>query len=224
MEDNKTFTIDVGLSLMKEDEKLLMRKGADMVSSYGGTIYPMDLFAAGALNRAFNLSQGFRALVAQRNIYCIGAILRLHLDTAIRFYAGFLVSDPHDFATKVHSGKHIRNFTDRNGHRLTDHYLVTQLSEEFPGIKEHYQNTSGYVHMSEVHTRSIMKLGSVSDSFQLSIGDRGKEVPDSAFCTAIQSFRTSTEILLLYIVGWIFTKNNPEKVAEMKKDRDSKQN
>lgn len=53
-----------------------------------------SLFGIGVGRRAVALSSGFRVMVEQCNSLCAMPIVRMQLDTAIRFYAGFFVADP----------------------------------------------------------------------------------------------------------------------------------
>jgi len=213
MKDLGTGSIDGGVAAMEADERDMIDRVSKMMEAHGRAVYPLDFYALGALNRAFNLSLGFRALVAPRNFYCIGAILRLHLDTALRFSAAFVVTDPHDFATRVQKGEQVRAMCDRDGNRLTDRQLVRTVATEFPWIEDHYEKTSGYVHMSDVHVRSIFNKVDKPGTFNITVGDRGPDIPDEALTTAIHAFRASTQILLWYIDGWIYTKDNPEEAT-----------
>ena len=69
-----------------------------------------------------------------RNLICAGALLRLQLDTALRFYAAFRVEKPHDFALAVLDGKRVRDLKDLDGQKMTDDYLVRKLGASFPGF------------------------------------------------------------------------------------------
>ena len=122
------------LSRLEALEKSQLGLAKNMIEAYGGSMYAMDLFISGALNRSLALSDGFRGLVKSKNLICAGAILRLQIDTAIRIFAGTLVEDTNKFVNDVLKGKHIRNFKDRDGNRMTDRYLVTKLSDEYPWL------------------------------------------------------------------------------------------
>ena len=70
----------------------------------------------------------------------------MQLDTALRFYAGFIVHEPHEFAMNVLKGDRIDKMKDKDGNRMTDRYLVTQLANEYPWVEEVYERASNYVH------------------------------------------------------------------------------
>src|SRR5687768_12821665 len=89
------------LARLDKTENDLLQAGNAMFEAYGGTLYGVDLLAAGAINRGLAHTAGFRTMVQQRNLICAGSILRLQIDSALRFYAVFLVDKPHEFALEV---------------------------------------------------------------------------------------------------------------------------
>ncbi len=223
MAQHPSDAIESGLAELEEDENAMLDRSAVMIQAYDGAFYGFDLFANGAVNRYLALSAGFRMLIRDRNLICAGALLRLQLDTALRFFAGFIVEKPHEFAFEVFDGKQIRRLKDQDGKLMTDRYLLTKLAKEYAWIKRVYERTSGYVHMSGTHIASIFgDVNHENRSVDIKIGWRDKDLPDSIYLEAIAAFRESTTILARYIDGWIFTKANPEKVAEMKAARENK--
>ena len=79
---------------LAELEAVHLRLGKEMFEAFGGAMYGMDLLAAGALNRSKAHIAGFSTLIKAKNLICSGALLRLQLDTAMRFFAAFLVERP----------------------------------------------------------------------------------------------------------------------------------
>src|SRR2546427_10538241 len=74
----------------------------------------IQTFVAAALNRSLSLVLGFCDLIPD-NYICAAPLIRLQLDSAVRFSALWLVADPKDFAKRVSSGKPIRKLKDRDG-------------------------------------------------------------------------------------------------------------
>ena len=222
MTQHPSDAIKAALADLEADEKAMLDRAADMIQADDGAVYGFDLLANGAVNRSLALSAGFRALIRDQNLICAGALLRLQLDTALRFFAGFIVDKPHDFTIKVLKGEHIRKMKDQNGQFMTDRYLITQLAKEHAWIDSVYEKTSGYVHMSNTHISSTFdRVNHENRPIGIKIGWRDKDLPDSVYLEAIAAFRESTKILAHYIDGWIFTKSNPDKVAKMKAARDN---
>ena len=196
-----------------------------MLEAYGRALYGFDLLAIAAAKRSIALSVGFRTMIRDQNLICAGAILRLQLDTALRIFAGFIVDNPHDFAIAVIEGKRINKMKDQNGRFMTDHYLVTELVRKYPEyqwIKSTYEETSNYIHFSDTHFFSTLDRDNHEDQpgLRITIEARDNGIPDNIYHNAITTFHNSTEILVRFIEGWIFTKDNPEKISAMKTSRD----
>jgi hypothetical protein len=52
-------------------------------------------------------------------------------------------------------------------------------------------------------------------SVKISSVDRD-EIPEKLYNEAVEAFIASTEIIIRFVKGWIFTKSNPEIAAELK--------
>ena len=217
--------IVAALVQLEDDEKVILDQAHRMLEAYDRNLYEFDLLAIAAIKRSLALSVGFRTLVRDQDLTCAGAILRLQLDTALRIFAGFIVDNPHDFAMAVIQGERINKMKDQNGRLMTDHYLVTQLAQKFPEyqwIKSVYERTSNYIHFSDTHFFSTLDRDNREDQsgHRIAIQPRDNDIPDNIYHDAIATFHNSTEILVRLIEGWIFTKDNPEKISAIKASRD----
>jgi hypothetical protein len=200
---------------LSELDTLHTQIGKDVFTAYGGALYGMDFLAIGALNRSKAHVAGFTSLINAKNLICAGALLRLQLDTAMRFFAAFLVDDPHGFAMKVLSGEKIRKLHDKDGNALTDSYLARRLGMEYEWVPRVYEKTSGYVHLSATHLMSSLSVkgdASQPGQFEAKIAAEDKDLPEWLYIETIDAFSASTEILLRYVHGWAFTKDNPDVV------------
>ena len=216
--------IEAALANVEADEKRLVELATDMVSAYDGALYPFDFFAVTTLNRSVALSSGFCTMIRAQNLICAGALVRLQLDNALRFFAGFIVDEPHEFFMKVLEGKHIDRMKYKDGNRMTDRYLVTQLADEYPGIEEVYEKASNYVHLSETHILSTLsKIDRESGSMKIS--SRDPTFPDEVYIDTIKTFRACTFIFARYVKRWISHPKRllTEKVAQMRQVLESKQ-
>ena len=159
-------------------------------------------------------------MIGDRNFTCAASLLRLQLDSALRFSASFIVEDPHEFALAILDGQHVRRLIDRNGKKMTDRYLLEQLTDDYPWIESVYENTSGYIHLSSKHMQnSFTDLDEAGRSLMLSVSATDKPLPDEIYTEAIDAFHQATNILLRYVEGWAFTKDHPERVQAMKHQR-----
>ena len=188
------------LEVLESDAKKLIDLCSNMVKAHDGDVYPFDLFANAAANRSLACFSGFRTLIRDKNLVCAGTLLRLQLDTAFRFYAGFLVADPHQFAMNVFAGKQIRKMSDMDGNQLTDIYSSSTNWPKLPWVKTLYDETCGRcIHLSGTHISHAID-GSVSENmtFTAKIGSVDRELSDESYLSAIMAFQQSTLIFVRY--------------------------
>ena len=174
-----------------------------------GPMYPLDLLATAALNRSLNLMNGFCALIEARNFLAAAPLIRIQLDSCLRFSAAWLVDDPHDFADKVLYDKRVNRLQDRDGNQLRDGYLVDKLAEEYPWVKDVYKQTSGYVHLSNKHIFNAHRPGDEEGTLEGKIAEGDSFVTDELYLEAIAAFKAITDILFEYVCGWGYTKRHP---------------
>jgi hypothetical protein len=208
-------TILSELGGLGEDRERLIAMTLDMWHAAGGASYPLDLYANAAINRSLALSTGFQTLIESFNLVCAGPILRLQIDTALRFYASYIAPNADDFAIEVLKGVRVDKLKDRDGKLMRDAYLVERLASDYPWLPNLYEKTSGYVHMSKTHMHSTFgKVNREEFSVEMKIGWEDKDLPDSVYSEFISAFRHSTDVFAYYLAGWIQTKragNDPNQ-------------
>jgi len=205
------------LEEMENRRKKLLKLTKEMISAYGGAMYPVDMFALGAVKRAISTIAGFRLLVESWNMICARTLLRMEIDTALRFSSLFLVKKPHDFVWQILEGQQINKLKDKDGNKMTDAYLVSKLASEYSWLPVVYKYLSGYVHFSEHHFfNSVENLHDESATISWAIKEEDTKFPDFSWKELVDCFNESTDIFMKYLQGWIFTKDNPEIVAKLK--------
>lgn len=208
-------SISKNLATLTKREHTHLQLAKRMFKAPGNAIYGMDLLATGVLNRSKAHISGFKALIEAKNLICAGALLRLQLDSALRFYAAYLVERPNEFALAILNGKKVRNLKDSLGQKMTDAYLCEKLGERFDWVPRVYERTSGYVHLSDVHLLSTLSsVDTDNRKFTAKISSMDKDLPDEIYIEALDAFTATTDIILEYVHGWVLTKANPELVAE----------
>lgn len=159
-DEQKNNEIDQWLLELEKCEGELCKLGRELfkerASKHDGDASLNDVFTISVINRAVQLSSGFRALIKERNKACAGALARLQLDTAFRYAAGVLVEDRNQFVHQVMLGKQIKDMKDRNGKWMTDRYLLEKMIENYPTtlddhVIEIYEECCNYIHFSHVH-------------------------------------------------------------------------
>jgi hypothetical protein len=214
--------IEESLKAIDEDRHALLVVAERMARAHGASLYPFDVLANGAIARSLALSKGFTELIRQRNLVCAGALVRLQLDTALRFTAGWLVDDPHDFAMKVLEGMRINKLKDRDGKDLHDRRLVESAAGEHPWVRSVYDVASDFVHLSDRHMWRAFGLADDGTQFRITVSSEDPPGLEDSYMEAIKYFRESTHLLLHYLEGWIFTKDNPSLIRQMKLDREGR--
>jgi len=182
-------------------------------------LFALDMLAVAVINRSLSLISGFTTLIKSRNYIGAAHLARPHLDNYLRFCAAWLVKDPHDFAMKIMEGKRIDQLTDQNGKLLKDYYLVEIASKEFPWMKNVYKETSGFVHLSKKHIFTSTKLKDKTDrTIEFRVGKEDQYVQDESKIEAIECMIEITNCVISLLEGWIWTKSNPDKLEELKKE------
>lgn len=181
--------------------------GKYLLTAANGYQYPFDLLAYAVLNRSLALVLGFTDLIKSPNFIAAAPLLRLQLDNCLRFYAGYLVSDLHDFALKILSGKAVKDQKSKDGNTLTDNYLCRKISSEYPWVLDVYKNTSGYIHLSEKHIFHSVRSLNEGKGIKISIGETDRFVTTDLYLEVIEAFKTTTEMVLRYVYSWAYTKD-----------------
>lgn len=216
----KTAKIAEALNGLEGRRKRLLNLAKAMMEAYEGAMYPVDLVALGALKRTISTIGGFKLLVESSNMVCARTILRVQIDTALRFYSVFIVADPHSYSLEIMAGIQVNHMRDSSGQKMTDAYLVKKLSEEAQWLPTVYKNLSGYIHFSESHLfHPVQEINDETRSVQVAIQEEDTKFPEFSWVEVIECFNASVDIFIRYLEGWIFTKANPRLVEQLKKEK-----
>jgi hypothetical protein len=192
----------------------LYEAGKLLTQAMGTDLYTLDFFLIAALNRSFCLLRGFCDLLESSNFISAAPLVRLQLDNCLRIFAISLVADPNKFASDVLGGKSVRNIKDATNCPMRDNYLCNELSKQFPWVQNVYDETSGFVHLSEKHIFNSLKIDSTDEHLvSLKISDQDKFVPDSAYMEAIEVFEKITELFLSLFYTEIQARANFNKIS-----------
>jgi hypothetical protein len=191
-----------------------------MLEADGHKLFSLDFLAVAALNRSLSNSSAFTQMVRAQNYLIAASLVRLQLDTFLRFFASYLVSDPHDFATSVLAGTEIRKLRDRSGATMTDRYLVESVASEFPWVPSVYKSTSGFIHLSDKHIYGAIQSVQNDGRLSMLIGSNPDRFPNELWVEMTEGFIAATEALFQYLDGWTFTKANSHLVQAARKQAD----
>jgi len=198
----------------KELSKQMMSPGQDL--------FPLDMLAVGVINRSLSLLTGFTTLIRKNNYIAAAHLARPHLDNYLRFSAAWLVTEPHDFAMKVMRGIRIDKLKDRTGKNLRDNYLVEIASKDYPWMLNVYKETSGFIHLSKKHIFTSTAIKDKNErTVEFRVGKEDKYVTDDSKLEAAECMIEITNCIITLLEGWIWTKNNPSKLEDLKKQQSS---
>jgi len=135
----------------------------------GSPITYADFFGMGVARRSLAMSSGFRSMIEQRNALCALPMVRMQLDTVLRLYAAYFVTDHQKFCRDVLGGKQIDHMKSDDGKLMKDSYLRDRVAQRNPWVVNVYKLTSGWVHLSSRHIFEAMRMGD-DHSFEMIIG------------------------------------------------------
>lgn len=140
----------------------------------GDSLLDIDLCFIGLLDRSIQLSKGFIQMIQSRNLTCSGALLRLMIDNCLRLYAISIAEDEKQAIDAILEGKQINKLKDKNGNKMNDGYLKTELGKFDSRLVNVYDNASGYIHFSsKAFYQTIENVDDISISFRI-----GSELPE----------------------------------------------
>ncbi len=116
----------------------------------GNTLYKEDLFFTSALDRSVALLDGIVKMLQDRNLTCVGILVRSQIDNCMRIFAAFIADDKTAFMDGFIQGKKISDFKDDCGKKMKDVVLRERLEAYDSQISEVYKKSSGYIHLSDV--------------------------------------------------------------------------
>ncbi|MDR2283807.1 MAG: hypothetical protein LBE37_11385 [Sphingobacterium sp.] len=205
--DDKSFssTIKQSLTRLANFEHRIIQIAKAMISS-GAGMYPLDYLISGILNRSLSLLYGFHTLVESNNYLAAAHLIRPHLDNFLRLYASYLVDSPHEFGMEIWKGSAIHKLKDRHGQFMKDFYLKSKASEEYPWMKNVYEETSGFIHFSNKHISNATRLSDDKGSLNTFVGKTDYDVSDNSKLEGILCMIEITNCILLQVYGWIETK------------------
>jgi len=216
--------LDENLLKLEGLEKEFLNKFCEMLDADNSNMYPMDLLAVCVFKRSVSIIHGFTLLIRERNFICAAPLLRLQIDSALRFFAPALVNNPHELANNCLKGIHINKFKDENtGKRLTDSYLVEILDNQFPWLKRVYENTSGYIHLSEKHYfNATGNLDEKNRTVTHFISSKDEVVTIEGRNEAVEAMIEISNMVLWILDSWIFNKQNPGIKQKILKERNNR--
>ena len=188
---------------LEADAERMRKVMIKLVVPAGSPMFPLDFLAFAAVKRHASTTSAFVAMVRAWNMVIARALLRMHIDTSLRFSAAWHVAEPHAFATEVLKGVRIDKLKTRTGARLTDSHLVHLHKDKHPWLPAVYEHLSGYVHFSGAHIADAIEgLGEEDRTIQFLVSDHDLKFPEFSWIEVLECFREATSILGTFLQGW----------------------
>ena len=140
----------VALAPYIEQLKKLRKEAISIAAGIiGQTLCSDDLFFCASVDRCVRLIDGLIPMLQDRNLTCVGVLLRMQMDNCMRTYAAFIAEDRNAVIQCILDGTPVKKLKDSKGNLMFDGYLKDEVAKMDPIFSTVYDNASGYVHLSE---------------------------------------------------------------------------
>ena len=141
---------DIKLAAYIEQLQELRKEAVSLATGIiGETLCTDDLFFCASVDRCIRLIDGLIPMLKDRNLTCVGVLLRMQMDNCMRTYAAFIAEDRNAVIRCILDGTPIKSLKDAKGNKMLDGYLKDEVAKIDPIFSKVYNNASGYVHLSE---------------------------------------------------------------------------
>jgi hypothetical protein len=169
--------------------------------------YSTDFLVFAVTKRTLSLGRAFLAMIAAPNFGVAAALLRMQLDTALRFSAMALVDSAAKFASDVLADERIDKMRSRTGQKLSDKFLVETLSEQYPWIIRVYEETSGFIHLSGRHMYQTFESVNGDDrTVRFVISAEDVKRPAASYLEIVSAFLATTQLVDSMLFSWLSTR------------------
>ena len=167
-----------------------------------GDIYLPDLLFAGFVQRSFHLVEGFLSEFDAGNVIVAAPLVRLQIDNLLRITYLSTGVDLDETALYLLGGGEFRKLKDKEGKALTDKRLCELAAGRHPWVEAVYRGSSGWVHFSGSHIRTVYKAGNQPGTFEGGFPLRPDFVPEHLFLELLEAMAQATSDLLVYFASW----------------------
>jgi hypothetical protein len=185
--------------------------GDSLYHSCNASLFPADILAWSVLERSLQLLKGFCLLMQNGDYVCAVPLLRMQLDSGLRFGGVVTMDDPHGTAQSVIDGRALKSIRGMDGKEMADRHLVKRLSANNPEIQYVYGAARSYVHFEKEHVAVFAlrsKKISKDGNREISIGDDDAHIPMENKLGLINDFKVITKSVLKLIGDWSSYRHN----------------
>lgn len=164
-----------------------------------------DHLVIAALRHALDNVQGIMTMADQKNMFCGMPIVRFQIDTAMTLFGRRLVADVDKYVLHMMQKKERRDFSDKDGKRMTDGYLHRKLTGQHEHTSDLYSESSGFVHFSTHHLHRVLDLDHFKQKGELALRSHDEIVagwPDQELRGALLQFVYASDMILSECELW----------------------
>lgn len=167
-----------------------------------GMVKPCDAMALSVCHRAMVLHDGCVPLFEQKNLLAGAALLRMQIDSFLRFTAVYQSSDPHALAQLWLSGKELRDIKGDDGRKMTDRHLLELHGN--PETVVMYEWACSHIHLSDTHFLHVLAASPVqaNGTRHFHIGSEVNYVNDATILQLAQAQREAGAMVWHAVKGW----------------------
>ena len=192
------------LEALSELSPIHGERGRELFAACNAEIFPCDALAYAVLERSLNLLKGFHLLMENGGYMPGVGLLRMQLDSILRFNGVVRSLAPHETASLIINGTSLRTLKDRSGIKMTDKHLVSLLLASNPWVEHVYSLASSYIHLSDQHFFHMLarSKGDGTGKRDICIGDDDEHIPVEQKEQLVNAFAVLTRGILNVISQW----------------------
>ncbi len=193
--------------------------GNSLYHACNSSLFPADILAFSVLERSLQLLKGFCLLMRNEGYVCAVPLLRMQLDSLLRFSGIVTMDDPHGTAQLVMNGKALRNIKGMDGEKMTDKRLVKRFSVKNPQIQVVYDATCSYVHFSREHFALFLarcKKISEDGNREICIGHDDANIQMENKLGLINNFKVITKAVINLLEHWCSYRHNYGDISSLR--------
>lgn len=195
------------------------KSATTLIHACSGEIFPCDALAFSVLERSLNLLKAFHLLLSN-GCYTAGVgLLRMQLDSILRFYAVARSKHSHDLANEVINGVPLRRLKDDSGQKMSDKLLVSMLAANNPWVPRVYDLACRYIHLSDqhyVHFVARSEVNPLTGLRDFSLGSGDEHISAEHKIQLIGAFNILTKGILLAVDQWTQIRYSRGSPSELK--------
>lgn len=159
----------------------------------------------GVVKRSVDLVDGFILTIDNWNFISAAPIIRMQLDTLLRFIYISKISpkEAEQLINHIMDGKHLNHLKDSKGKKLNDALLREYAEKYFPRVNDVYIQASKFIHFSERHMfGSIYDINNEKRIAKFAIHKGSYNVQKQDVIEYYDVFITITDAIIVFINTW----------------------